>query len=93
MPAETLSSIELTETPVNIADGLTPGNYQFQVSHESNAITVVLYAYGNTAPADMSQYFTAEFNDLVGFTVITGTRLWARVRNIEAPATLAIARL
>ena len=93
MPSEQLASIPLTETPVNIADGLSPGEYQFQVSVESDGLAVVLYAYGDMAPSELSHYFTAEYADLVGFTVVTGTRLWARVRSNNQPATVAIARL
>ena len=93
MPPETLASIDLTEFPTNLADGLSPGEYQFQVSAESDGLAIVLYAYGDTAPSELSHFFTAEFGDLIGFTVVTGTRLWARVRSNNQPATLAIARL
>ena len=93
MPSEQLPSIPLTESPVNIADGLSPGKYQFQVSLESDGLTVVLYAYGQSAPSELSHYFRAEPDDVIGFTVVTGTRLWARVRSNNQSATVAIARL
>ena len=93
MPAQQLSSIELTENPVNIADGLAAGSYEFQVSAESNASAIVLYSYGDTAPSELSQYFTARYPDRISFQVVSGTRLWCRVRSNNLPATVAIARV
>lgn len=94
MPSEQLPSVTLTETPVNIADGLSPGSYEFQISAESNPLAIVLYAHGAAAPSDLADYFTARLGDTVEFTVVSGTRLWARVRSITIPeTTLAIARL
>lgn len=95
MPSQSqqLPPVTLSESPADIADGLSAGNYEFQMNAESNPSAVVLYSYGDTAPAGTSAYFTARAGDTVEFTVTTGTRLWARVWSNEQPATLAIARV
>ena len=93
MPSEQLSPVTLSEIPVNIADGYSAGKYQFQVSPQSSQDALVLYSYGMAAPSELDHYFQAEAGDLVPFTVVSGTRLWARVLNNEDAATIAIARL
>lgn len=92
--AEQLPSIELSTTPVNIADGLPDGQYQFQAQW-ADADAFVLYAYGDSAPSLIPDYFTADPRDIVPFTVRGGTRLWARLGdNVPSgDATLALARL
>ena len=92
--AEQLPSIELTADPVNIADGLPDGLYQFQAQW-ADADAFVLYAYGDSAPELIPDFFTADPRDIVPFTVRGGTRLWARLGdNIPSGnATLARARL
>lgn len=94
MPPETLDNIEITQTPVNIADGLTSGSYQFQRTRGSGPI---FYAYGDAAPSNLNDYFNSvDHADIIGFTVVEGTRLWLRLGQApdpEFPVRIALARL
>ena len=93
MARRTKSPIEVTTTPVNIADGLSAGLYQFQpVAGDSAA--GFLYAFGHAAPTDTDDYHIADYGELVEFRVPNDSGIWLRLLDASNnTAKVAISRL
>lgn len=65
-----------TAAAVNIRAGLPAGQYQFQANGPD--AKGIFYAFRATAPADMDDYFHAEYGELILFRVPDDAGVWVR---------------
>lgn len=87
-----LAHVDITETPVDLSDGLKAGCYIAQVRRQANSIGV-LYATAETAPASTDDYFVASGEAWFRFTA--GRSLlpvWCRTVRDGDTCPLAIGR-
>ena len=66
-----------TAAAVNVASGLPAGQYKFQAV-KTDSGKGVFYAFRATAPADIEDYFFAEYGEEVSFRVPTDSGVWVR---------------
>ena len=87
-----LPNVDITETAINIADGLdSDTSYEFQRSIESQIEAVILYAFGggDTAPANDADYHVLDGFEYVAF--IGSDTVWCKVADTTSDRTAAVA--
>ena len=86
-----LSSVDITETAVDITTGLDDDTtFEFQRSITSQSAAIILYAFaGATAPTDEGDYFTLSGDEYVPFT--TPGEVWVKVADTSSDHTAAVA--